>query len=85
MKFHACLTVLYDFFVSKVYLPLQESLILNEHLVLLLPAAVYALCAGCAPSTHCYKVLLSSHALIYNFVAADDCAKVLAMLDLWWL
>uniref|UniRef100_A0A2C9VS06 Serine/threonine-protein kinase ATM n=1 Tax=Manihot esculenta TaxID=3983 RepID=A0A2C9VS06_MANES len=57
------------------YLNLKESLILNEHLVLLLPAAVYALCAGCAPSTHCYKVLLSSHAFIYNLVAADDCAK----------
>ncbi len=50
--------------------------------MLLLPAAVFALCAGCAPFTHCYKVIRSSHSSTYDLEAADDWVKVLVMLDL---
>ncbi|XP_057988495.1 serine/threonine-protein kinase ATM isoform X2 [Hevea brasiliensis] len=57
------------------YLNWKESSILNEHIVLLLPAAVFALCAGCAPFTHCYKVIRSSHSSTYDLEAADDWVK----------
>ncbi|XP_048228650.1 serine/threonine-protein kinase ATM isoform X3 [Ricinus communis] len=53
------------------YLNWKDTSILNEHMVVLFPAAVYALCAGCAPFTHCYKGLLPSH----NLEASGDWAK----------
>ncbi|KAJ8771786.1 hypothetical protein K2173_026963 [Erythroxylum novogranatense] len=37
------------------YLNWKETSTLNERMVLLLPAAVYALCAGCAPFIHYYE------------------------------
>lgn len=43
---------------------MQGISILNEHLVLLLPAAVYALCAGCAPFTQCRTGLLQSNTFL---------------------
>lgn len=42
--------------------------ILNEQLVLLLPAAVFALCVGCAPFTQCRAGLLQS----YTFLDGTD-------------
>ncbi|PON35174.1 Phosphatidylinositol 3-kinase, Vps34 type, partial [Parasponia andersonii] len=40
------------------HLKRQESSMLNEHMVVVLPAAVYALSAGCAPFMKCYGGLL---------------------------
>ncbi|XP_010663180.1 serine/threonine-protein kinase ATM isoform X4 [Vitis vinifera] len=42
----------------------KESFILNERMVVLLPATVYALCTGCVPFTDCYKGLLISHSFL---------------------
>ncbi|XP_011028561.1 PREDICTED: serine/threonine-protein kinase ATM [Populus euphratica] len=57
------------------YFNWKESSILNEHVVLLLPAAVYALCAGCAPFTHSYRGFSSSNILVDSFEATDDWVK----------
>ncbi|KAI9381278.1 hypothetical protein POPTR_015G076650v4 [Populus trichocarpa] len=57
------------------YFNWKESSILNEHVVLLLPAAVYALCAGCAPFTHSYRGFSSSNILVDSFEATDDRVK----------
>ncbi|XP_065875882.1 serine/threonine-protein kinase ATM isoform X2 [Euphorbia lathyris] len=57
------------------YLSWKESFILNEDMVVLLPAAVYSLCTGCAPSAHHYRGLLLSNSLIANIEASDGCVK----------
>ncbi|KDP31097.1 hypothetical protein JCGZ_11473 [Jatropha curcas] len=58
------------------YVNWKEFSILNEHMVLLLPAAVYALCAGCAPFTHCSKGLALLHTFFMDkFEAADNWVK----------
>ncbi|KAG6746015.1 hypothetical protein POTOM_050526 [Populus tomentosa] len=62
-----------------------ESSILNEHVVLLLPAAVYALCAGCAPFTHSYRGFSSSNILVDSFEATDDRVKVSVTVHLPWM
>ncbi|CAK7328911.1 unnamed protein product [Dovyalis caffra] len=54
---------------------LKESSILNEHVVILLPAAVYALCAGCAPFTHSYRGFSPSNILVDSFEPTDDQVK----------
>ncbi|GAV63786.1 PI3_PI4_kinase domain-containing protein/FAT domain-containing protein/FATC domain-containing protein, partial [Cephalotus follicularis] len=54
----------------------KESTLLDERLVLLLPAAVYALCAGCAPFTNCYKGLFLSHSFGDTIEAADNWFKI---------
>ncbi|XP_034214636.1 serine/threonine-protein kinase ATM isoform X5 [Prunus dulcis] len=42
----------------------MESSVLNEQLVLLLPAAVYSLCAGSAPFAQCCKELPLSYSIV---------------------
>ncbi|XP_034214644.1 serine/threonine-protein kinase ATM isoform X13 [Prunus dulcis] len=42
----------------------EESSVLNEQLVLLLPAAVYSLCAGSAPFAQCCKELPLSYSIV---------------------
>ncbi|KAM6570000.1 hypothetical protein CsatB_017985 [Cannabis sativa] len=56
------------------HLEWQESSILNEHMVVLLPAAVYALSAGCTPFQKCYSGLS-----IFN--ASEDANKAMPMDD----
>ncbi|XP_062116266.1 serine/threonine-protein kinase ATM isoform X3 [Humulus lupulus] len=56
------------------HLEWQESSILNEHMVVLLPGAVYALSAGCAPFLKCYSGLS-----IFN--ASEDVNKAMPMDD----
>ena len=55
---------------------MQESSLLNDRMVLLLPAAVYALCAGCEPFTQCYKEILLLHSFVDAIEVADDWIKV---------
>lgn len=50
--------------------------------MLLLPAAIYALCAGCAPFMHCYGGLSMSHTIVDSSEAADDWIKVCVGVDL---
>ncbi|KAJ0106487.1 hypothetical protein Patl1_18038 [Pistacia atlantica] len=54
----------------------QEDSILNECLVLLLPAAVYALCAGCSPFTNCYRGNFLSYSFLDVTDAGDDKVKI---------
>ena len=49
---------------------------LNERIVLFLPAAVYALCAGCAPFTQCYKGFPLSYSFVDDIEALVDDVKV---------
>ncbi|CAB4280796.1 unnamed protein product [Prunus armeniaca] len=49
----------------------MESSVLNEQLVLLLPAAVYSLCAGSAPFAQCCKEL----PLSYSFVDVTEASE----------
>lgn len=44
---------------------------LNEHLVVLLPAAVYALCAGCTPFDQCCRGLPLSYSFVDITEAVD--------------
>ncbi|KAJ1384476.1 putative serine/threonine-protein kinase [Sesbania bispinosa] len=48
---------------------------LNERMVLFLPSAMYALCAGCVPFTQCFK----EPSLVYSSFdvpeSLDDCHK----------
>ncbi|GLT47213.1 hypothetical protein SLA2020_209240 [Shorea laevis] len=53
----------------------KESLMLNERVVLFLPAAVYALSTGCEPFRHCYKEILLSQSFVDVSEAADDWIK----------
>ncbi|XP_050221682.1 serine/threonine-protein kinase ATM isoform X2 [Mercurialis annua] len=53
----------------------KDTLILDEHMVVLFPAAVYALCAGCAPFTHWYQGLLPSHSFVDCFEPSGDWGK----------
>lgn len=71
---------------------IQEPSLLNERLVLLLPAAVYALCAGCEPFTLCYKEIHLLQSFVDVIEVADDWIKVcydgwhfLLWLDFWIL
>ncbi|XP_022767135.1 serine/threonine-protein kinase ATM isoform X5 [Durio zibethinus] len=54
----------------------NESSLLNNRMVLLLPAAVYALCAGCEPFTQCYKEILRLHSFVDAIEVADDWIKI---------
>ncbi|KAK1564596.1 hypothetical protein Q3G72_006661 [Acer saccharum] len=58
------------------YLNLQECSILNECMVLLLPAAVYAICAGCSPFTHLFKWPFMSHSHSDVTETRDDWVKI---------
>lgn len=49
---------------------------LNERIVLFLPAAVYALCAGCAPFTQCDKGFPLSYSFVDDTEALVDDVKV---------
>ncbi|PPS01510.1 hypothetical protein GOBAR_AA19162 [Gossypium barbadense] len=53
----------------------NEPSLLNERLVLLLPAAVYALCAGCEPFTQCYKEIHLLQSFVDVIEVADDWIK----------
>lgn len=55
---------------------MQEPSLLNDRMVLLLPAAAYALCAGCEPFTQCYKEILPLHSFVDVMEAVDDWIKV---------
>ncbi|KAM1451845.1 hypothetical protein ACFX2I_038908 [Malus domestica] len=52
-------------------LQLMESSMLNEHLVVLLPAAVYALCAGCTPFDQWCRGLPLSYSFVDITEAVD--------------
>ncbi|KAH7550461.1 hypothetical protein JRO89_XS13G0195400 [Xanthoceras sorbifolium] len=54
----------------------QEFSILNERMVLLLPAAVYAICAGCSPLTNCFKWPYMSHFHSDVIETGDDRVKL---------
>ncbi|KAE8124229.1 hypothetical protein FH972_019134 [Carpinus fangiana] len=54
----------------------KESSMLNERIVLFLPAAVYALCAGCAPFTKCYKGFPLSYSFVDDIEALVDDVKI---------
>ncbi|KAJ0047583.1 hypothetical protein Pint_15443 [Pistacia integerrima] len=54
----------------------KEDSILNECLVLLLPAAVYALCAGCSPFTNCYRGNFLSYSFLDVTDTGDDKVKI---------
>ncbi|KAI9173943.1 hypothetical protein LWI28_009144 [Acer negundo] len=53
-----------------------ECSILNECMVLLLPAAVYAICAGCSPFTHLFKWPFMSHSHSDVTETRDDWVKI---------
>ncbi|KAF5476799.1 hypothetical protein F2P56_003496 [Juglans regia] len=53
----------------------KESSVLNERIVLFLPAAVYALCAGSSPFTQCYKGLSPSYSFVDDTEAMVDLVK----------
>uniref|UniRef100_A0A7N2M346 Uncharacterized protein n=1 Tax=Quercus lobata TaxID=97700 RepID=A0A7N2M346_QUELO len=52
-----------------------EPSTLNEWVVLFLPAAVYALCAGCAPLKQCYNGFLLSYSFVDDTEATLDQVK----------
>ncbi|XP_017973415.1 PREDICTED: serine/threonine-protein kinase ATM isoform X2 [Theobroma cacao] len=54
----------------------NESSLLNDRMVLLLPAAVYALCAGCEHFTHCYEEILQLNSFVDTTEVADDWIKI---------
>ncbi|OMO81447.1 hypothetical protein CCACVL1_12416, partial [Corchorus capsularis] len=54
----------------------NESYLLNDRMVLLLPAAVYALCAGSEPFTQFYKEILPLNSFVDATEVADDWIKV---------
>ncbi|XVF09293.1 hypothetical protein REPUB_Repub07fG0080200 [Reevesia pubescens] len=54
----------------------NESCLLNDRMVLLLPAAVYAVCVGCEPFTLCYKEILLLHSFVDAIEVADDWIKI---------
>ncbi|OMO67090.1 serine/threonine-protein kinase ATM, partial [Corchorus olitorius] len=54
---------------------LKESSLLNDRMVLLLPAAVYALCAGSEPFTQYYKEILPLNSFVDATEVADDWIK----------
>ena len=49
---------------------------LNEQVVLFLPAALYALCPGCAPFKQCYNAFLLSYSFVGDAEATLDQVKV---------
>ncbi|KAK7281904.1 hypothetical protein RIF29_10269 [Crotalaria pallida] len=49
---------------------------LNERMVLFLPSAVYALCAGCVPFTQCFKEVPLVYSSFDASEALDDCHKL---------
>ena len=49
---------------------------LNEWLVLFLPAVLYALCPGCAPLKQCYNAFLLSYSFVGDTEATLDQVKV---------
>lgn len=49
---------------------------MNEEIVVLLPAAVYSLCTGCAPFAHRFRGLPLSNTSADNVEASDGFAKV---------
>ncbi|GMY24943.1 serine/threonine-protein kinase ATM isoform X1 [Fagus crenata] len=53
----------------------KEPSILNERVVLFLPAAVYALCAGCAPFRQCYHGFPLSYSFVDDTEATLDQVK----------
>uniref|UniRef100_A0A2P2JCU5 Serine/threonine-protein kinase ATM n=1 Tax=Rhizophora mucronata TaxID=61149 RepID=A0A2P2JCU5_RHIMU len=57
------------------YLNWKESSPFNEQMVMLLPAAVYALCAGCDPFTRYYRWLFQPHLSADISEAAGDWFK----------
>lgn len=56
---------------------MQESSMFNEHLVLLLPAAVYSLSTGCAPFKQCHSRLPPFYASQDVNGAMNDWVKVI--------
>ncbi|KAK9073522.1 hypothetical protein SSX86_007846 [Deinandra increscens subsp. villosa] len=50
----------------------KERLVFNEHMVVLLPAAVFSLCAGSACFAHCYKGYPLAHLFLDIPVNIDD-------------
>ncbi|XVF54114.1 hypothetical protein PTKIN_Ptkin05aG0154900 [Pterospermum kingtungense] len=54
----------------------NEPSLMNDRMVLLLPAAVYALCAGCEPFTRWYKEILPLHSFADAMEATDDWIKI---------
>ncbi|KAK9995769.1 hypothetical protein SO802_020455 [Lithocarpus litseifolius] len=54
----------------------KEPSILNERVVLFLPAAVYALCAGCAPFKQCYNGFPLSYSFVDDTEAALEQVKI---------
>lgn len=56
------------FSLSFLFLIMQGYSMLNERMVLYLPSAMYALCAGCVPFTECFKEI----ALVYSSFDAES-------------
>ncbi|XP_076932541.1 serine/threonine-protein kinase ATM-like isoform X2 [Bidens hawaiensis] len=54
----------------------KEHLIFNEHMVVLLPAAVFSLCAGSACFAHCDKGSPLAHLLVDIPVTTDDSPEI---------
>ncbi|KAA8540817.1 hypothetical protein F0562_024780 [Nyssa sinensis] len=53
----------------------KERSTLDEHMVVLLPAAVYALCVGCVPFPQNHKGFFSSYSFVYIPEAVDGWVK----------
>lgn len=62
---------------------IQESSMLNEQIVLLLPAAVYALSAGCVPFKQCHRQVPQPYASQDLNLSMSDWVKVLGYLS-WY-
>lgn len=74
MGFQIFLLSTSDIFRSKHHILMQDCPMLNEGLVRFLPAAVYALCTGCAPLPLDCKELFPYHSSMDVFV--EECIKV---------
>lgn len=57
---------------------MQDCSKMDDRMVLLLPAAVYALCAGCSPFISCFKWPLLSDSFLNVPEAGVDWVKVCA-------
>ncbi|KAI3807033.1 hypothetical protein L1987_22953 [Smallanthus sonchifolius] len=54
----------------------KERLVFNEHVVVLLPAAIFSLCAGSACFVHCYKGSPLAHLVLDIPVTVDDSLEI---------
>ena len=63
-------------FLFYLFIIMLEVSMLNEWLVLFLPAVLYALCPGCAPLKQCYNAFLLSYSFVGDTEATLDQVKV---------